>query len=231
MPVHNDRPGMRRRIGVIAVGAAAVLGVGAYAVTANLTGEDSHTAEPGTLTPAVSPSSTPPPASLTTAPATPEDSAPPASPSPVPTTATSRSSVDPKVRKQIDEARANQKKDGIELQRPLEDKGRTVPTGLTTTRTEEKPWGTIRITTARADLTGQQDLAMAGDGGTLSGRAHCTQKVRFSRNVPARAISNMMLCWRTSADRSVVTMAVAKKGRPTAADGAAVIAREWAKLG
>jgi hypothetical protein len=40
----------------------------------------------------------------------------------------------------------------------------------------------------------------------------------------------MLVCWRTSARRSVVTVAVAEQGRPSSGDSVAVIQREWARL-
>ena len=42
---------------------------------------------------------------------------------------------------------------------------------------------------------------------------------------------NLLLCWRTSADRSVATVLVDQKGKPSAAESVQIINREWAKLG
>jgi hypothetical protein len=108
--------------------------------------------------------------------------------------------------------------------------GKEIPADAVSTVTEQTSEGTIRITSAKADLTGQQDQLMAADSGAPAGDARCTQKVHFSNSAAARTIPNLLLCWRTSANRSVVTLAVAKNGHPSTASSTAVIDREWAKL-
>lgn len=73
--------------------------------------------------------------------------------------------------------------------------------------------------------------------------ASVDSKVRAAREAAAKAghplqraltprdIPNVLLCFRTSATRSVVTLAVGKTGSPSATTSTAVLAREWAKLG
>ncbi|MEU4241232.1 hypothetical protein [Actinoplanes sp. NPDC026619] len=46
-----------------------------------------------------------------------------------------------------------------------------------------------------------------------------------------REIPTILLCWQTSASRSVVTFAVSDKGKPAVNESLKVIDREWAKLG
>ncbi|MDY7090472.1 MAG: hypothetical protein SYR96_35960 [Actinomycetota bacterium] len=99
------------------------------------------------------------------------------------------------------------------------------------TRTETTSEGTIRITTAKGDLTGKQDQLMAADEGRPVGKARCTQRLRFSEAAPPREISTVLLCWRTSDERSVVTLAVSREGKPSAAASTEVISREWTRLG
>jgi hypothetical protein len=91
--------------------------------------------------------------------------------------------------------------------------------------------GTVRVQSARFDLTGQRDLSMAGDSGRPYGTARCTQNMRFPDDPNVREVPSMLLCWRTSLNRSVVTMAVAASGRPSAARSIQLLDQEWVKLG
>jgi hypothetical protein len=136
--------------------------------------------------------------------------------------------ISKKIRKEIRAARAKAAADGVPLRRPLEQK---TSTGAISQRTEKIADGTIRITTARHDLTGQGPLAIAADEGTKIGDARCTNKIRFSTGAPAQERPTLLLCWRTSAKRSVVTMIATPGGKPAAATSVGVIDREWAKLG
>ncbi|MEV6301472.1 hypothetical protein AB0M02_18825 [Actinoplanes sp. NPDC051861] len=132
-----------------------------------------------------------------------------------------------RVRDEIEQARARAAEEGVTLQRPLKQaRGAQVEH-----RTETTKNGTIRVTTARDDLTGTAPLTIAADEGTRVGSAHCTDRVRFSQDAPAVKRPTLLLCWRTSADRSVVTMAVTPKGKPKAATSVEIIDQEWAKLG
>jgi hypothetical protein len=118
------------------------------------------------------------------------------------------------------------------VQRPVTPPpGVTADSGPVNQRDEATAEGTIRVMSAKRDLSGQHDLLLAADRGEAVGDARCTKKVRFSVNAKAREIPTLLLCWRTSDARSVVTMAVAKKGSPSSATSIEVLDREWAKLG
>ena len=104
--------------------------------------------------------------------------------------------------------------------------GDRVDAGAVSTSTRATAEGSIRVTTARADLTGRADLLPAGDGGTPAGDARCTRNLRLG-GAGARVMPAVLLCWRTSATRSVITLAT---GRPTIAGSLAVLDREWARL-
>lgn len=91
--------------------------------------------------------------------------------------------------------------------------------------------GTVRVSSARFDLTGQSDLTLAADEGHAErDGVRCTNRVRFSPDEPAATRNSLLLCWRTSGDRSVVTMAVAARGRPDPEDSIGIIEQEWAAL-
>ena len=224
-------PGRRRRWAVGAVALMAVLSPAAYFVTAQLgdhrstsardrgaTGPAAATASASPATLSAGPSSAGPPvASPSSHPAAPS---PAGSPAPAP----KRASVDDKIRA----ARAAAAKGGHPLQRALT---AAAGEGPVSERTETTAEGTIRVVSARFDLTGQQEMLIAADRGRPVGDARCTHRVHFSNAAAPREIPNLLLCFRTSATRSVVTLAVGKQGSPSAATSTAVIAREWAKLG
>ncbi|MBM2621596.1 hypothetical protein JIG36_39445 [Actinoplanes sp. LDG1-06] len=229
----------RRRMVIGGIGLAAVLGGGAYLMTAQVSDRQATTSAPDVAPVQPAPTTSAAPATSDVAPppsvsATGMTSAgtarPPAEPSPSRSPSPARSEDSAAVRREIDRARAQAAKDGHPLQRPLQQKAQAVPGSQVSTRTEPTSEGTIRISTARADLTGQQDQLIAGDGGKPVGSARCTQKVRFSEGAPAREVANLLLCWRMSADRSVVTLAVAKEGTPSSSISTATIDREWARL-
>jgi hypothetical protein len=234
--VHPATPARRSRGLVVAgvIGLAAVLGGGSYLITDHLRGGDDKgaTTSIGRIdsvetsdapsAEASAPASTQPSAAAAPASAT-------AAPSPAPAATLTSPTDAAKVKKEIQAAREKAAKDGYPLQRPLQDKGQPVEAD---TRMEKYAGGTMRITTAKGDLTGQKDQLMAGDAGVPVGAARCTSKLRFANADKPREIPTVVLCWQTSAKRSVVTMAVADKGgKPSSAAVAAVIAREWAKLG
>ncbi|MEV6301469.1 hypothetical protein AB0M02_18810 [Actinoplanes sp. NPDC051861] len=98
-------------------------------------------------------------------------------------------------------------------------------------RTETLENGTIRIVTAPRDLTGERELLLAGDEGEqVADGVRCTSDVRMGMGVPASRRPTLLLCWRTSAARSVVTVAIVPNGEPPTASSVAVIGREWERL-
>ena len=185
----SDPNKRRKQILAGAVGLAAVLGGGAYVVTSQLAARDdtSVVRDAGALAPVVpespepvesSPSPVPAPSTSASAassekPAEPTKAAATTKPSPTKDKAT--------VRKEIDAARAAAASDGFPVQRPLTAK-KPVPAEAISTRTETTGEGTIRITTAKADLSGQSTQLLAADDGMAVGDARCTQKIRFTES-------------------------------------------------
>jgi hypothetical protein len=136
------------------------------------------------------------------------------------------------VREEINKARARAKADGIELQRPLTAKGKSEMTdGSYSQWNESTKNGSVRVTTAGHDLTDSSDLLPAGDGGKPVGDGvKCTNRVRFSQDAAPTTRPTLLVCWRTSSKRSVVTMMATPNGEPSAAANVSIINREWAKL-
>jgi hypothetical protein len=93
-----------------------------------------------------------------------------------------------------------------------------------------KKEGELRLYSARADLTGQKELAWVTDEYETVGNVNCTQKIRLSANVEPRVRPTLLICWRTSAAKSVYTVAVKMEGRPSRAMSVAAINKQWARL-
>ena len=55
---------------------------------------------------------------------------------------------------------------------------------------------TLRIVSARGDLTGQRELKWAADAGHLVGTARCTKNFRIGTQPSASVKPTMLLCWR-----------------------------------
>lgn len=236
---HDDRPrNSRRRKQAIAgaVGLAAVLGGGAFLITDRLTGEaDPVSSEVAAPAPVGAPA--PGAASMSPVP-----SGPSAAPKPSATVASSASpsapaASSPKPRttaERIRDARAAVAKAGDQVRRPLPPvNGNAAPAAseVTVTNTGSlREGGTLRVVSARQDLTGHRELRWAADAGEAVGTARCTQNFRLSAGAPAKERPTMLLCWRTSAERSVYTIAVSADGRPSKAASVAVIDQRWAQL-
>lgn len=233
----------RRRALLGATGAAAVLASGAFLVAQTRDGRQESLPEPPlmaaasetTPAPAISDGSTPARAAVPSTMSTPTRTSSPA--------ASEENEADEnhaakkqsakEVREEIDKARAKAKADGFPLQRPPEAKGagRKVDESAVKQWTEPIKNGTVRVTTARQDLTGGSALLLAGDRGKpVGGGVNCTDKVRFTRDAPAAEQPTLLLCWRTSSARSVVTMMATPEGKPSTDANISIINREWAKL-
>jgi cytoskeletal protein RodZ len=218
----------RRRTLVAAgvVGLAAVLGAGAYVVTSQGKADETTVSrDTAAMAPSVSPQS----AIAPSAPAA-RGTADAVEPSPagVKPSASATASLTPD--EQVAAARSQGAKAGRPVQRAVTD-APGMSAAAVNQRTEPLPNGTVQIITSKSDLTGHQQMEWAGDKGVRIGEAHCTQKVKFTNNAAPAVRPNLIMCWRTSAKRSVVTLLVDQKGKPSASKSAEIIAREWAKLG
>jgi hypothetical protein len=107
----------------------------------------------------------------------------------------------------------------------------TVSPSVSNSGTLAKDHHTLRVVTARADLTGQRELAWAADAGRQVGTSRCTQNFRFSTDTPPRVRPTMMLCWRTSATKTVYAIVVDIDKRPSERETVQIINRVWAQMG
>ena len=90
---------------------------------------------------------------------------------------------------------------------------------------------TIRVVSAHYDLTGRSELLAAADQGHVVGGARCTRNLRVGAGAAPEVRPGMLLCWRTAADKSVVTIAIDKLRPPSAAASAVVVDQEWTAMG
>ena len=223
----------RRRTMAVAgaAGLAAVVGVGAALLA---TRDDAEPQDTGAMV-ATSRVPTAPTAQIDAvpgaevAPPGPSRAAVPRTPAPRPAT-----QMPERVRKEIEQAREKAARDGYPLQRPL-----TTPPGMAAQNTESyteqtRPLidgGTMRIISARYDLSGQREMLWAADQGKPAGAARCTQNFRFAQNDKPAVRPTMLLCWRITDDRSVVVLSVAPNGRPAQTQTLNALDTQWDRLG
>ena len=226
------RRNRRRQQAIAGVAGLAVLGAGAYLVTAQVVDNTrTETKDAAALAPA--PLEPHPPSASESASAEPSESASAsASPSAV-TPAPPAPSKTLTAEQRVAKARAAASKAGYPVKRGLVPTAKVAAGPVSVRNTGSlQQGGTMRIVSAPYDLTGTRELLWAADEGNPAGDdVRCTQNFKLSNDTEARVRPSMLLCWRTSAGKSVVTVAVARKGKPASAASVAVIDREWAKIG
>ena len=104
---------------------------------------------------------------------------------------------------------------------------------VTVTRRTAADGSQVRVVSARRDLTeSRYGLLLAADLGQPVGDARCTRNFRPDPRRPIQNRTTMLLCWRASAAKSVVTIAVAPTGKqPRPPASIALLTTEWASLG
>jgi hypothetical protein len=215
----------RTKLAVGALGAAIVLGVGAYAITSAVTSPEktgtqgSPEAASSVATGLVSPVKSP--AAKSGAGTMMGPVAPTPSVESIPTSTAER------LRRVQEDAQRNT----VKVKRPLitpPDK----PGEVTVTEHGGGEDGKLlRIVTARKDLTGYSELAWVADGGTRVGKAKCSQKFRLSNETEPKERPTLLVCWRTSAKKSVYTVAVNVNGRPSRPQSVSAIDKAWSQFG
>jgi hypothetical protein len=228
----------RKKIAVGVTGLAAVLAGGGWAVSAWHTAQDSLiTGDLGALAPAVIPTSAPPsaspPGSLSAAPSplpSPTRSAGrSASPSPRLSGArqSSRPSPTPSASPMPDDEVASAQVSSL-LQVSPPPGGAAAAAGTIVVTTEAGADGSaVRVLSARRDL-GRR--LWAADGGRQVGDSRCTNNLRVDGR-PAQVRPGVLVCWRVSAAKSVVTVATRGGEGPVAEASARVLDRTWRQLG
>jgi hypothetical protein len=214
--------GIRVAIGVTAL--AAMLGVGAFVITNHLTDKETAQAPVGGVS-TVPGESAQGSASASNAPTS---TGAQASPSP------SASPISKEVRDKIEAARRKMAKDGVKVDRPLAPKVTRQLTDGDVQMTQSgslKDGGIVRVVAAPGDLTGQRELAWV-DGGVNKYRGvDCSQTFKFSTNPAPVMKPNLLLCWRTSAVKSVIAVVVDPNGHPSKDKAVKELEKKWKSMG
>lgn len=229
----ESQPGPRRgrrrtRVAVGVAGLAVVLGGGAYLVTSAIADDESTVAQqPGGVAPAVvAPSSSGEPEVSASA-AVPASVAAPAS-----AAAKSAEAISPKVRKEIEDARKKMAKDGVKVQRPVPPKTTAQAADVKLTdKGSLKEGGILRMITAKEDLTGQRELGWVAGGVAKHRGVPCSQTFQFSTNPTPKKKANLLMCWRTSAKKSVIAIVVDPKGHPSRDKAVDALEKKWTAMG
>ncbi|MEU4688358.1 hypothetical protein [Actinoplanes sp. NPDC023714] len=232
----RPRRGRARTVAAVA-GAAAVLGTAAYATTAWIIADDGTETRDVTAmapaAPAVSasdPSASAPASAAASASADAASAASAASPS-ASVAPSASASASKSVEEQIKEARAKAAKDGFPVQHGITAKS-GLPSGPVDVKDEgsAKEGKTLRVITAKHDLSGQRELLWAADDGEKVGQARCTQNFKFTNNPKPKIRPTMLMCWRTSKEKSVVTIAIDMDEKPSKAESVKELSERWKTL-
>jgi hypothetical protein len=232
-PAPLVRPRMNcTRLAVGTAGLAAVLGAGAYVVTSQIVDEPETTVaqEVAPIAPTVDRTNATPDVTSSAGAPSPASASP--SISPVPTTDASGRPIPSHVVEEIKEARRKMAKDGVPVKPPILPKVAAKPVSdvkRTTTGSIQKG-GIVRVITARGDLSGQEELAYVAGGVWKEGKASCTQTFQFSTNPAPGKRDNLLMCWRTDPEKSVIAMVVDPKGDPSENKALKVLADNWRSL-
>ena len=226
-----SRRSRRRKLAVAgAAGLAAILGGGAFLLTDALTDEPkTTTSEVAALAPQAAPASVAPSASDGSSSAVRRTPASPAA-----QRATPAPSQKPKTfRERLTQAREANEKAGTTPRNPLRPtNGVITPAAVTVQESGSvrKDGRSLRVMSARSDLTGQRELAWVAGKGERVGTARCSQNFQLSNSVKPKVRPTLLVCWRTSATKSVYTVSVDVKRPPSKQASVAAIDEAWAKL-
>ena len=138
-----------------------------------------------------------------------------------------------RVREEIEQARKQAARDGYPLRRALTPSPGAARNAAAVSE-ETRPLlggGTMRVISAKSDLSGQQEMLWAADQGKPAGSARCTQNFRFAQNDKPAVRPTMLLCWRITDERSVVVLSVAPNGAPAQTQTLNALDTQWDRLG
>jgi hypothetical protein len=226
-PAAAHRSRRRKRAAVGVVGLAALLGGGAFLITEQLTDGGTVIDDSGALAP-LTPATSPSAKASSSAPAT--SRAPAGTVSRRPTSAPAEKPTS--ARERVQAAREAAAKNGVEVQRPLPVAPAQALSDVQVTNSGslKEDGRTLRVVSARGDLTGYRELAWV-TGAEKVGDASCTQTFKFADNATAERKPNLLICWRTSSTASAYTVMVDLDGKPSKQDSVAALAKQWSRLG
>lgn len=100
-----------------------------------------------------------------------------------------------------------------------------------TQRGSLKSGGIVRVVSARSDLSGQGELQWVAGGVEPYRNAECTQRFQLGNEPKPARKPNLLLCWRTSAKKSVIAVLVDPKGKPSKAKAVGELDKKWRAMG
>lgn len=106
-----------------------------------------------------------------------------------------------------------------------------IPVTIKETGNVQENRRSMRVVSAKGDLTGQRELAWPADKGTTVGSANCTQNFQFNAKSSPGIRPTLLICWRTSPEKSVYTVAVDVANKPDPKASVAEIDKAWNALG
>lgn len=138
--------------------------------------------------------------------------------------------VDAEVRQTVERIKAESDQKSVRIQRPPSGSVHSaVDESEVTTAVKRHGDETVRVITARQDLTGYRELGSVV-GGRPFRKADCTQTFRFSQDGAAKRLPRLLVCWRTSETRSVFTVSVDPEGSPSRAFSVTALESAWSRL-
>lgn len=224
----------RRKQAIVGIAGLAVLGAGAYVVTDRVAGDEprvvSEAGAVATEVPSVTAPVTEPAATAAPTQTPRKDAASPAKSATTKAAPPPSSTPATKTRKQqIDEVKGSAAKAAQEVQRPVT--SATVNAADVTVKKVPTASGQLQVFSAPQDLTGKRELAwVLGQKGDKVGAASCTQKISLVAGEPARKRDTLLICWRTSAAKSVYTIAIDPEGKPSAQRSVGELDKVWSAM-
>ena len=200
-PAPERRRGLRSRPARVALGAAglaAVLGGGAYAVTDLTANRSSSDTTAATVTAAAATATATTAATTAAATATGDasskpSSTPSSSPTPRPNLSLSKADAE-----RIEAVRRYAASAGAKDFKPTMPRAVSdglAPAKVVNTGSLKEDGGTMRIVTAKGDLSGERELKWVAGGITKVGRAECSQTIQLANQVKPKKEPTLLLCW------------------------------------
>jgi hypothetical protein len=136
----------------------------------------------------------------------------------------------------VDAAREAAAKDGVQQMHPRSSGQDEIRAWVAenamvkTAGSVKKDRSTLRVVSARGDLTGQREHGWVAGGVTKHGDISCSQTFKLSNESKPEKRDTLLVCWRISPKRSVLTALVDLDGNPSVDKSRNTIQREWRKL-
>jgi hypothetical protein len=218
----------RARVAAGVAGLAAILGGGAYMATSAIIADKSTTSTD------VSAQQMPTGSAPDPAVASPDSGANGSTTknTQLPTTDVSGSPIPSKIVEEVRKAREKMARDGVKVRRPVpRQQPETPPEQIERKTTGTVKDGQVRVVAALGDLTGQAELRYVAGGITEYRDAQCSQTFKFASSPQPAKKANLLMCWRTSAQKSVVAMVVDPEGKPSKNKAVKALEKKWRSMG